>query len=150
MNFDFHAQFADESSRKNKYKFEAWLQSGVEFVLDTSKKLKSQDFYETVALEAGFEFLKLGYSQKPEYRKYDYKTDKDCVFELIKTVRIPTGREVIVVENSLHKKYKAWNYPSKLMKNYIYESGFTECYPTILLETFLKEFEDIERQLNNV
>lgn len=97
----------------------------------------------------GFEFLKVGYSKKPEHRKYDYKTDKDATFELIRVVAIPTGRQAITVENDLHKKYKRWNYPSKFMKNYIYESGFTECYPLNLLDDFMQDFQTIERWFIN-
>lgn len=97
----------------------------------------------------GFEFIKVGYSQKPEYRKYDYKTDNDATFDLVKAVVVPSGREVITIENDLHRKYKSWNYPSKFMKNYIYESGFTECYPVNLLEDFLEDFQVIERQFLN-
>ena len=97
----------------------------------------------------GFEFIKVGYSQKPEYRKYDYKTDNDATFDLVKAVVVPSGREVITIENNLHRKYKSWNYPSKFMKNYIYESGFTECYPVNLLEDFLEDFQVIERQFLN-
>ena len=97
----------------------------------------------------GFEFIKLGYSQKPEYRKYDYKTDPDVVFDLVKVVALPTGRDAIIIENTLHKKYKHWNYPSKMMKDFIYESGFTECYPVELLNDFITELSEIEERTLN-
>lgn len=94
-----------------------------------------------------FSFLKLGYSRKPEYRKYDYKTTSPCVFTLLKTVKVPTGREAISLENSIHAKYKQYNYPSKLVRGYLSESGFTECYP-LEIESNITDLNRMEIELN--
>lgn len=93
-----------------------------------------------------FTFLKLGYSQKPEYRKYDYKLLKDSSESLLKSVTVKTGREAIILENALHAKYKKSNYKSSDMRKYLTESGFSECYPISLKDELLTELYKLELQ----
>lgn len=92
----------------------------------------------------GNSFLKLGFSGKPEYRKNDYQAVPGTRFTLLKKVFVPTGREVIIIENTLHLKYKSFNLPREFVINYLTESGFTECYPNSLREHILKDLEDVE------
>lgn len=96
-----------------------------------------------------FIFLKLGYSQKPEYRKYDYKLVKGSSELLLKSVTVRTGREAIILENTLHAKYKQSNYKSSDMKKYLTESGFSECYPLSLKDILISELTEIEKGLND-
>jgi len=92
----------------------------------------------------GFEFVKLGYSMKPEYRKYDYVFEKGTEIELVKKVKVPTGKEAISLENEIHSKYSQFNINKNIMKNYFTESGFTECYPVNLLGSILSELNKVE------
>lgn len=94
-----------------------------------------------------FVFLKLGYSRVPEYRKYDYKVKEGAKFELLKTVEVPTGRLAISYENSIHEQFKEFNYPKDKMKEYLCESGFTECYPYLLVNDLLESLELVEQDL---
>jgi hypothetical protein len=91
-----------------------------------------------------FTFLKMGYSTHPDYRKNDYKAIQGTKFNLLKSVEVLTGREAIVLENSLHSKYSEYNYPKELMKTYLTESGFTECYPMSIKDSILEDFNSIQ------
>jgi hypothetical protein len=95
----------------------------------------------------GFEFLKFGYSMKPEYRKYDYIVDKGTTFELVRKVLVPTGREAITLENGIHEKLKEFNLDKNFMKKYLTESGFTECYPLSVFNDLLNELDLVETTL---
>ena len=99
--------------------------------------------FKVVAID-GFEFLKFGYSMKPEHRKYDYIVDSGTTFELIRKVMVPTGREAITVENNIHNELQEFNLDKKLMKNYLTESGFTECYPINVLDELLHRLDLVE------
>lgn len=96
----------------------------------------------------GFQFLKFGYSMKPEHRKYDYIVDKGTDFELIRKVFVPTGRLVITLENLIHDKLSEFNLDKTLMKKYLTESGFTECYPVSTLNILLQELDLVEKLFN--
>lgn len=102
--------------------------------------------YKVVCLD-GTSFVKLGYSGNPEYRKYDYSASAGTSFELIKKVTVPTGREVIKLENRLHSKYKSQNLPKGFAMQYLTESGFTECYPESVSDNILKDLIEIESEL---
>lgn len=95
----------------------------------------------------GFEFLKFGYSMKPEHRKYDYIVDKGTKFDLIRKVLVPTGRKVIELENRIHKKLSEYNLDKVFMKRYLTESGFTECYPIGVLDNLMLELDLVENSL---
>ncbi len=95
----------------------------------------------------GFTFLKLGYSKSPEYRKYDYKMTEGTITELLKVVEVPTGRDAIKYENELHEKYSDFNYDKSVMKNYLQESGFTECYPITLLDSLIEDLTILSNSL---
>lgn len=92
-------------------------------------------------------FLKLGYSKSPEYRKYDYKLVEGTVTELLKVVEVPTGRDAIKYENEIHSKYSVFNYNKDVIKQYLTESGFTECYPIDILDELLGELLVLENRL---
>ena len=93
----------------------------------------------------GFQFLKFGYSMKPEHRKYDYIVDKGTTFELVRKVKVPTGREVIVLENAIHNELQEFNLDKNFMKKYLTESGFTECYPLRVLENLIYKLDLVEK-----
>ena len=97
----------------------------------------------------GFQFLKFGYSMKPEHRKYDYIVDKGTTFELLRKVLVPTGREVIKVENGIHEKLDEHNLDKNFMKKYLTESGFTECYPLHVLDELMSELDKVEELYKN-
>lgn len=103
-----------------------------------------------ITSNCGFQFIKLGYSVNPEYRKYDYCVALGTIFDLVKTVSVPTGRIAIKIENALHKKYDAYNLDSKLMKNYLKLSGHTECYPVSILDDILRDLREIEETENYI
>jgi ribosomal protein S27E len=94
--------------------------------------------------EDGFKFLKLGYSLKPEYRKLDYVLSPGTKATLIKKVQVQTGSLAIKLENSIHAKYKEFNIDRDLIKRYLTESGFTECYPFELKTALIEELNSIE------
>lgn len=96
---------------------------------------------------AGFTFLKLGYSKTPEYRKHDYKMIEGTVTELLRVVNVPTGRDAIKYENEIHQKYSEFNYDKELIKKYLTESGFTECYPVWLQDKLIDELNLLETRL---
>lgn len=93
-----------------------------------------------------FSFLKLGYSKAPEQRKNDYKMSDETFSELLIKVKVPTGRVAIKEEGILHKKYKDFNYSKEVIKPYLIESGFSECYPLDLELKFLEELNLIKEK----
>lgn len=95
-----------------------------------------------------FEFLKFGYSMKPEHRKYDYVVEKGTEFNLLRKVMVPTGREVIKIENRIHDKFAHYNLDKTFMKKYLTESGFTECYPVDMLNELQIELDKVEEIYN--
>jgi len=93
-----------------------------------------------------FTWLKFGYSKTPEYRKYDYKLIDGCETQLLMTVEVPTGAIAVLLENSVHATYANFNYSKVKMKEYMVESGFTECYPIEIEHKLLDELNKIKEQ----
>jgi hypothetical protein len=83
---------------------------------------------------------------KPEYRKYDYIVEKGTEFELLRKVLVPTGREVIKIENTIHEKFDEYNLDKNYMRKYLTESGFTECYPVEILDRLNAELDEVEKK----
>lgn len=93
-----------------------------------------------------FTWLKFGYSKTPEYRKYDYKLIDGCETQLLLSVEVPTGAAAVLLENSIHATYANYNYSKVKMKEYMVESGFTECYPVEIEHKLLAELNKIKEQ----
>lgn len=91
-----------------------------------------------------FSWLKFGYSKTPKHRKNDYGLSPGTMSELLMVVEVPTGAIAIELENSIHKRYDHYNYSRTLMKSYMSESGFTECYPLILEHKLIGELNSIK------
>ena len=92
----------------------------------------------------GFTFLKLGYSLKPEYRKLDYILSSGTTAILLKKVQVSSGALAIKLENTIHVKYKEFNLDKNVIKKYLTESGFTECYPIELKSDLIAELVSVE------
>lgn len=89
-------------------------------------------------------WLKLGYAREPSHRKYDYKLSEGTSAELLIVVKTTTGQFALDNENRLHKKYKSWNLCKKKMREYLTESGFTECYSPEIKDLLLNDLKELE------
>jgi len=93
-----------------------------------------------------FEWLKLGYSRNLSIRIKSYKLYNSELIK-IKSFVFKTGREAIQIEQKLHSKYFIYRLNPDRMKEYHTQDGYTECYPIELLEKFLYEFDELEKNL---
>lgn len=99
-------------------------------------QMKSQDF----------SWLKLGYTNNLKVRVRSYKLI-NTEWNLLNIVPVPTGSQAIKIEQSLHSKYFKDRLNPNVMKNYHSQDGYTECYPTHLLDKFLEELKIVEQSL---
>lgn len=90
-----------------------------------------------------FEWLKLGFSSNPLERLRHYKLDDGFDYSLVFSLKVDTGKLALGLERSVHNKLKSRRLCPKLMKNYMTQSGFTECYPASMEAEIIKQMEAI-------
>lgn len=95
----------------------------------------------------GYKFVKLGYAKNIKTRIQGYAL-KDTTAKIVYSIKFNTGKEAMLFENNLHKKYVEYNLDKFEMSKYL-SSGNTECYPIGMSNTFLKELELIEKDVND-
>jgi len=89
-----------------------------------------------------FEWLKLGYSRNLSIRKANYKIPKDCKSELLFSKAVNTGYEALLIERSIHEKFKHLRLCKKFMTTYMQSNGHTECYPISAYDELMKELNE--------
>ncbi|MFC1688274.1 GIY-YIG nuclease family protein [Pseudomonadota bacterium] len=106
---------------------------------DTFYTLPSQAYLLHIKVGAD-EWLKLGYAKDIDFRISQYRLPSEADVTTLATLPFDTGKEAQMFEQSLHKKYKRKRLRPKDMKDFHAGSGFTECYPVLMVEKLMAEF----------
>jgi hypothetical protein len=79
-----------------------------------------------------FECLKLGYSNNLKRRVASYGISRECSVYLLASLEFETGRDAQAREKQFHgsSPWKWRKLAKKKMREFLVESGSTECYPT--------------------
>jgi len=89
-------------------------------------------------------FLKFGVANDTSARIREFTAGKNIPTFLISSVGFKSKFDAIKVEKALHKKYKE----SALDRNFVRKHlvcGFTECYPSEMMDTLLGEFRELTK-----
>lgn len=105
----------------------------------STSKSKPSYIYLFKIVSPQFEWLKLGFSNNPEFRNKKYNLPLGSESILLKEVHFETGSDALKEERRIHIALKPFRLCPKLMKNYMQKSGHTECYPLSTYDSLLTE-----------
>ena len=91
-------------------------------------------------------YLKLGFAMDVKGRIVRYGL-KNSTANIIHCLSFENGEHAVAFEKLLHAKYKDKRIDPEHMRNHMY-NGFTECYPTEMLNVFIDEFYLKEKEFN--
>lgn len=106
---------------------------------DTFYTLPSQAYLLHIKVGAD-EWLKLGYAKDIDFRISQYKLPLGADITTLAILPFDTGKEAIEFEKSLHTKYRRKRLRIKDMLEFHTGSGATECYPLLMVEKLMAEF----------
>lgn len=106
---------------------------------NTSHTAKSKLYILKFQTVDGLNFLKFGYGKNTTNRIREYCLNDARFIEQLFEVEVETGIKARSIENSIHKTLLVFKFPNEQMKKYLTKSGYSECYPSDLLETLKSE-----------
>lgn len=112
---------------------------------ESSFNKKSKLYIIRIVTEDDNEFLKFGYGKDIVNRVREYRMKGVKEHLIIFEKDCESGTEAMLIEKAVHKALKGKTLSSLITKTYLTRGGFTECYPIYLLDTILKEIQDVER-----
>lgn len=103
---------------------------------------KSSSIYLIKFSTNDFEWLKLGFSRNVENRINNFKISGNYEYTIITTLDIISGEKAVQIEKQIHREFRSHRLNPDEMKRYYTCSGFTECYPTSVLNKLIKRLEE--------
>jgi hypothetical protein len=110
-----------------------------------SSKYKTSYVYLYRIETKNLSWLKLGFSNNPEYRGKRYDISSDHKLTLLKQIKFITGEEANKYERTIHELFKTQRMSVEIMRNHMQSSGFTECYPLSLGDSIMSELLKINK-----
>ncbi len=85
-------------------------------------------------------WLKLGFSNNLKTRISSYGLPSDAHISVLTVLDFETCREALLYEKQIHSTFKSKRLNPAALRKYHTVSGHTECYPTSLTESIIREF----------
>lgn len=101
---------------------------------------KKSNVYLLKITVGNFSWLKAGYAHNIKNRIIHYGLIKGYQVEELASMEFDSGFLAMSFEKEMHLKFLDCKLKPSLMVNYMRKSGFTECYPLVMLEALLAEF----------
>lgn len=109
---------------------------------------KPSQLYLLKLTDGNLSWLKMGYTNNLKVRVRSYKLPDHVAVEIMKLVSVKSGKEAIVIEQTLHSKYFKSRLQPEGMKKHHRQDGYTECYPFSMLQCLLTELNNVEKEQN--